>query len=866
MSELWGTASREVPAAENPLPIPPRSVGERFDTALEATLSTSNFFSQERNLRREYDAAASAFREAGAQLENPFDVGDGSGFFDDLGRLAQLTQPGGGVGQRLTERALRERRLAQWDETARTLQEQNPDARDLYPTSAELRLRADQAAAAALRQARREDGMGGGIGAFAGSMAGIFADPVQAATLPVGAPYRIGASLLGAVVRTAVIEGAVAAGTQAVVETRADPFRRRLGFESEAAEQIAMAGLGGAIIGGGLRAVLGLVSRGLPDTPAGVAAEDAGNAARLQSMENAGNPGGNAAHAEHLRAMDQALQDVAQGGPARVTLQDISRIATNRERMLAEASAAADAIGPGTRFHAFTPAGRSVLVEPRVVELRELVPSHSPDGMRNAAYPHEEGIQPRPRGDAPLLDQVRDIAARLIPERLLPNVEARTGSPIIGEDLVVESGNGRVMALTTVYSDPNLAQQAAAYREALAARGWNVEGFDQPVLVSQRITAMTPSERQNFVREVNARGEAEAGPAQRAMDDARLMGDALPLWRGGDVDSVANVPFVRRALEALGPAERAGLLDAQGRLNGEGVRRIGDALLARAYGEELGALLDTILQGGNDGLRALAGALRDTAGEWARMRAAALRGQIDPAMDVTADLVAAVRLLNDARRVKVTVRDLLAQADIERVDPTDTTRALLAAFHRDPDMQGPVLPRQKIAQRLAGYVETAMDSQPGGGLFDLPPVRPGEQVAAAARREAAAAGDVPQPARAADDANLQGALDGSAEPEAPVFRFDPEAVDPAAAQARRLLEVDQELSTPARGPIIDRAALQEARRIAADQDIAVPAGEAVNETGQVVATTRGARDLLDEAEAALADADEALACMLGGAA
>lgn len=862
MSEFWGLAPAETPIAENPLPTAPRSNAERFDTALEATLSTSNFFSQERNLRRQYDEAAAAFREAGVELENPYDIGEGSGFFDDLGRIATIAQPGGGAARLAAERAIRDRRLAAWDEAAQRLSETAPDAPGTYPTTAELRVRANQAAAQALLQQRREDGMGGGLGAFAGSMAGIFADPVQAATLPVGAPWRIGASLLGAVVRTAVIEGGVAAGTQAIVEARADPFRRSLGFESEAIEQIAMAGAGGAIIGGGLRAVLGLLSRGLPDTPAGVAGEDAGRAARTQALENAGNPAGNAAHAEHLRALDQAVQDVAQGGPARVTLQDISRIATERERRLAELAAADDAIGPGTRFHAFTPAGRAVLVEPRVVELRELVPSHSPDGVRNAAYPHEEGIQPRPRGDAPLLDQVRDIAARLIPERLLPNVEARTGSPIIGEDLVVESGNGRVMALTRVYGDPALAQQAAAYRQALAARGWKLDGFDQPVLVSQRVTALTPAERQNFVREVNARGEADAGPAQRAMDDARLIGDALPLWRGGDVDSVANAPFVRRVLDALGPAERAGMLDSGGRLNGDGVRRIGDALLARAYGEELGALLDTILQGGNDGLRALAGALRDTAGAWAGMRAAALRGQIDPAMDITADLVAAVRLLNDARRVRVTVRDLLAQADIERVDPTDTTRALLAAFHRDPDMQGPVLPRPKIAQRLAGYVETAMDSQPGGGLFaDLPPVRASDQVAAAARREAAATGDAPPPARAAEDVPAE-----APEPEAPVFRFEPEPIDPAAAQARRLLEVDAETSTPARGPIIDRAALQEARRVAAEADIPVPAGQAVNDAGQPVAVTRSARDLLDEAEATLAEADEALACMIGGAA
>jgi hypothetical protein len=46
----------------------------------------------------------------------------------------------------------------------------------------------------------------------------------------------------------------------------------------------------------------------------------------------------------------------------------------------------------------------------------------------------------------------------------------------------------------------------------------------------------------------------------------------------------------------------------------------------------------------------------------------------------------------------------------------------------------------------------------------------------------------------------------------------------------------------------------------------VPDGQAVNDSGQPVATTRGARELLDDAEAQLAEADQVLACMIGGAA
>jgi hypothetical protein len=56
------------------------------------------------------------------------------------------------------------------------------------------------------------------------------------------------------------------------------------------------------------------------------------------------------------------------------------------------------------QFNAYTPTGRAVLVEPRVVSLRKLIPSHDPDGRPNPAYPHAEGLQPRYRAAAPSQD------------------------------------------------------------------------------------------------------------------------------------------------------------------------------------------------------------------------------------------------------------------------------------------------------------------------------------------------------------------------------------------------------------------------------------------------------------------------------
>ncbi len=203
-------------------------------------------------------------------------------------------------------------------------------------------------------------------------------------------------------------------------------------------------------------------------------------------------------------------------------------------------------VAPGARrFQAFTPAGRAVLVEPQVVELRTLVPSHLDDGALNPAYPHAEGVQPRDRGAAPSQDQVRAIAAGLIPERLAPSVEAGFGAPIVADDLVVESGNGRVAALRRVYGDNSLSQVAEAYRDFPARQGFDVAGIEQPVLVSRRVSAPSPEERRAFVAEANGRATLAQGVAERARADAAMLDDALPLWRGGDVDSLDNAPFVR---------------------------------------------------------------------------------------------------------------------------------------------------------------------------------------------------------------------------------------------------------------------------------------------------------------------------------
>lgn len=528
------------------------------------------------------------------------------------------------------------------------------------------------------------------------------------------------------------------------------------------------------------------------------------------------------------------------------------------------------------RFNAYTPAGRAVLVEPQVVELGSLIPSHGPDGRPNPSYPHAEGLQPRDRAAGPSQDQVRAIAARLIPERLLPNVEAGAGAPIVAQDLVVESGNGRIAALALVHRDPALAHVREAYLAALARAGFELpSGMAEPVLVSIRRSQLSPAERAAFVREANLRGTAAETLREQAARDAETARAALALWRGGAVGDAANRDFLRAFLARLTPEERTDLLDAAGLPLPALAQRIERALLVAAYGDAFGPVLERLVAGSTEGIRGLAGALRAVAGDWAALRAAIAEGRVPAEYEATPALAEAVGAVVEAQQRRISPADLALQADLERPAMTPAGLAMLRAMYPEGDLTRRIKPEVRLAEMLRGYVERAGQAQAGPGLFGLPPVRPEEAIGIAAQAEEAAAPAEMPPAR--NDAALPPASAAQSEPprgapraawpqDFPAvidhgvngIRRDPDwaAAKAGDAEAARLLAAEAERTRLAALPETARAELLEARRIAAARDIPVP-----EEAGAI-----GARALLDAAEAEAEQAAAAAACLIGAAA
>lgn len=360
---------------------------------------------------------------------------------------------------------------------------------------------------------------------------------------------------------------------------------------------------------------------------------------------------------------------------------------------------------------AYTAAGTSVAVRPELVDLSSLVPSNAPDGRINPDYPHDLGLQPRDRTNAASQVQVQDIVSKFEPERLAPGADASTGAPIVGPSGVVESGNGRTMALTRIMTDPALRPQRDRYMAWLEDQGYDLTGMQNPVLVSRRVGTETLSHMQRFTTEANDRGTLAMNPAEQARADAGRAGDAMNLWRGSSVTAATNQGFVRAFMQQLPASERGSMQMPGGELSPDGQQRITRAVMAHAYGDQMGVTLDKFLQSDSEGMKNIAGAMSDVSGDWSQMRASAARGEIAPELDATPALAEATDILARAKQTNIPVRDLVSQTDFDRPPPSPLAVKLLQAMFRDPEMTKP-LARTKLADWMAEYVAAARKQMP----------------------------------------------------------------------------------------------------------------------------------------------------------
>lgn len=371
----------------------------------------------------------------------------------------------------------------------------------------------------------------------------------------------------------------------------------------------------------------------------------------------------------------------------------------------------------------------------RVVDLDQLTASHTPGGNPNPAFPQE--LQPRDRGRAGSMQQVDRIARGLSPDALLFDAGRLDSGPmIVGPDLIVESGNGRTLALRRAADQypEQYGQYVEQMRANLGEYGLDesaLQGVNRPVLVRERLSDV---DRAAFAAEANNAGLLQMSAFERAAQDAANLSDEMvSSIMVGEADTIAsalrrteNRDLIRAWVGTLAPNEQAGVIDAAGNLSAQGYERLANALLMRTYGEGAGTrLVQAFVESADPQVRNVQTAIMASLPDVARAEALVRAGVRDAGLSVAEDVAAAVDMLARLRREGVKVGDYLGQRAMFERELTPFQEELLTFFDRNVRRQGAI---RETLRDYATRVENAADPNQMG-MF-------GEEVAAVGKEDA----------------------------------------------------------------------------------------------------------------------------------
>lgn len=316
----------------------------------------------------------------------------------------------------------------------------------------------------------------------------------------------------------------------------------------------------------------------------------------------------------------------------------------------------------GNKATVYTPSNNEIETEYQLFDVNDLIASNDIAGNVNANYPQE--LQPRDRTRKSSQAQLQSIAKGIKPERLSESTESDRGAPIV-KDGIVESGNGRTIALKEAYRTGKADHYKQYLRENAAKYGLTtaqIEAIEQPILVRNRLTDLTVEQRQAFTVDSNRSAGIEQGPAELAKSDANLLSDddmqLLVMPESGDVLSGDNQAFLHQFAKRLGDNESAKYRQQDGSWNSQFASRVNNAIFAKGYDDP--DLLASVSESTTQESRNLMAALGKVAGKVAEVKG--LNSDSGKALGQT--ISQAAKLMVQARRQNTSVESLTSQIDL----------------------------------------------------------------------------------------------------------------------------------------------------------------------------------------------------------
>lgn len=290
-----------------------------------------------------------------------------------------------------------------------------------------------------------------------------------------------------------------------------------------------------------------------------------------------------------------------------------------------------------------------------VKSLDELIASNDLAYGVNPLYPGE--LQPRDRTREASRQQIERMAEDLRPELLGESPKLSDGAPIIGMDNVVESGNGRTLAIAKAYEAGKAEEYRAFLEQYAAERGIDIAGINNPVLVRTRLT---DTDRTQFAKLANESDVAQYSATERAVSDSDRLPDAslLKINNDGTINLDGSMDFVRGFVGSLPKSEQGTVITGDGRLSQEGKRRIESAIMQRAYDDS--SLIGRMAENLDDDSKTVLNALLRAAPQLAQLDALVKQGGRHK-NTLAKDLAQAAQKLSDLKANGQTVPDYLNQ-------------------------------------------------------------------------------------------------------------------------------------------------------------------------------------------------------------
>jgi hypothetical protein len=371
--------------------------------------------------------------------------------------------------------------------------------------------------------------------------------------------------------------------------------------------------------------------------------------------------------------------------------------------------------------------GQDLKAKMVVIEGDDLITSNDADGVINPRYPKE--LQPRDRNKGSSMLQIQKIAKNVKPELLGDNGQSNGGSPVIGADGVVESGNGRTIALMAAYK----AGDAEGYRQyiidnaaAHGLSGADIEGMNKPVLVRVRQGEMDMDHRAEFARQSNQTGTAPMTPTENARaDSVRITDEDMAMYmpsESGNILAGSNQEFLKRFGSRLGDLEVGGLSTPDGRWTKQMADRVQAAVFFKAYGNE--SLLSLVAEEADPDVKNILSGLNQAAPAFARARS--ITEDLGD-LDIISNIVESIDMIRDAKAKGSSIKQTIDQGGL--FGDVDPVSGKIAEFLEDSARSS-----KRIGLSLstmAQFLEQELNSQKQDGLFEMAPATKADLVAAA---------------------------------------------------------------------------------------------------------------------------------------